>query len=109
MPPAATPPGRWLRVASIRDLDRSGRLRVQREDLDILIATVGGVTYACDNTCAHQHFARLHCGMLNGCLLTCPMHGWTFDLRTGISATGEGRIATYPVSLRGDDILIALE
>ena len=99
---------RWLRVASMRDLAPGGRLRVQREGMDLFVVMCEGVVYACDNTCAHQHFALLHSGMLRGCLVTCPMHGWTYDVRTGLSETGEGRIATYPVSVRGDDVFIAV-
>jgi nitrite reductase/ring-hydroxylating ferredoxin subunit len=40
-------------------------------------------------------------------MVTCPRHGWTFNLRTGLSTTGEGRIATHPVTVRGDDVLVA--
>ena len=107
MVPTPAPDG-WLRVAAVRDLGPGTRLRVVRGDLDLVLVRCDGEFYACDNTCAHQHFAELHNGTLSGCLLTCPMHGWTFDVRTGISTTGEGRIATYRVAVRGEDIYVAV-
>ena len=109
MPPSgsASPDrGGWLRVGSMRELSRGGRVRVRSGAMDVILVKCDDAVYACDNTCAHQHVAMLHSGTLRGCLVTCPMHGWTFDVRTGLSTTGEGRIATYPVLVRGDGIFI---
>lgn len=96
----------WVRVGSMHDLSRDGRVRVQSGGKDVILVMCDRQVYACDNTCAHQHYAMLHSGTLSGCLVTCPMHGWTFDVRTGRSTTGEGRIATYAVRVRGDDVFI---
>ena len=102
------PGGPWQRVASMRDL-RSGRpVRVRPDGRDILLVMVGGDVHACGNTCAHQHFSVLHSGQFRGHAVTCPMHGWTFDVRTGLSESGEGRIPTYRVSVRGDDVYLRL-
>lgn len=101
-------PDRWTRVAPVRALAGGAPLRVQREGMDIFLVMVDGAVHACDNTCAHQHFAELHSGVFDGCLVTCPRHGWTYDVRTGLSTTGEGRIRSYRVSIRGDDIYINL-
>ncbi len=96
----------WVRVGSMRELAREGRARVRAGGTDVLLVRCEDVVYACDNTCAHQHFSMLHSGTIRGCLITCPMHGWTYDVRTGLSTTGEGRIATHPVRVSGDDIFI---
>lgn len=103
-----TAPGHWHRVASLRELAGGKRLRVRPDGRDILLVMAGGAVCACDNTCAHQHFSVLHSGQFRDCTVTCPMHGWTYDLRTGVSSTGEGRIAVYPVSVRGDDVFVSL-
>ena len=38
--------------------------------------------YAIDDTCTHQD-ASLSEGWLEGCQVECPLHGASFDLRTG--------------------------
>ena len=107
MTPQGTVPDPWMRVASLADLRSRGRVRVEVDGRDVLLVHTGGQVYACGNVCAHQHFPMLHAGTLEGHRVTCPMHGWTFDVRTGASAAGEGRIPVYPVLVRGDDVLIA--
>jgi nitrite reductase/ring-hydroxylating ferredoxin subunit len=44
--------------------------------------------------------------MLNGGEITCPMHGWTFDLASGKATIGGGRLKRYAVKVVGNDILI---
>lgn len=98
----------WTRIASLAELAARGRMRVEAGGLDILIVRAPDGVYACGNVCAHQHFAMLHAGAICGHDVSCPMHGWTYDVRTGLCRGGEGRVPVYPVTLRGDDILIAL-
>ena len=73
---------------------------------DIALFKRNGEYFAVNNVCAHQHFSMLHQGMLEECTITCPMHGWTYDLRTGKATTGQGRVATYNVRVQGQDVLI---
>lgn len=98
----------WVRVASAADLAARGRLRVAADGHDILLVRAGGAIHACGNVCAHQHFAMLHAGTIDGCAVTCPMHGWSYDVRTGAALTGEGRIPVYPVSVEGDDVSVGV-
>ena len=48
----------------------------------ILIANVGGVFYATDDTCTHED-ASLSSGSVKGEFVKCPLHGSRFSLRTG--------------------------
>ena len=75
---------------------------------DIAIFNVEGKIYALKNVCPHQHFSLLHEGEICDGAVTCPMHGWTFDLATGASRTGQGKATTYPVRIKGNDILVEL-
>jgi nitrite reductase/ring-hydroxylating ferredoxin subunit len=46
-------------------------------------------------------------GVFEEGIVTCPWHGWQFDVRTGESVYDPGRrITTYPVSVVGDEILV---
>jgi nitrite reductase/ring-hydroxylating ferredoxin subunit len=98
--------GEWTRIASFAELTARGRLKVGVDGDDILLVRAPDGVYACGNVCAHQHFSMLHAGSVRGHDVTCPMHGWTYDVRTGLCRGGEGRIPVYAVMVRGDDILL---
>lgn len=74
--------------------------------VDIALFSVDGVYHAVQNDCPHQHFSALHDGILNGTEITCPMHGWTFDLASGNATIGGGKLRRYAVKVVGNDILI---
>ncbi|GAA2839736.1 bifunctional 3-phenylpropionate/cinnamic acid dioxygenase ferredoxin subunit [Crossiella cryophila] len=51
-------------------------------DVPVAVFNVDGEFYAIDDTCTHQD-ASLSEGYLEGCLVECPLHAASFDLRTG--------------------------
>ena len=72
----------------------------------ILLYDVSGVLHATSATCAHLG-GPLDMGVFEEGIVTCPWHGWQFDVRTGESVYDPGRrITTYPVSVVGDEILV---
>ena len=73
----------------------------------VVLARVGEQVYACAGTCPHRG-GPLGEGKLTGARLTCPWHGWIFDVRTGaclLPARGSA-VATYPVRVEGDEIWV---
>ena len=45
--------------------------------------------------------------IVHGNKVTCPLHNWVFSLETGEAQGADtGRIATYPVRIEGERILI---
>lgn len=100
---------KFIRVASVEEIpSRRGKL-VQVDGEDIALFKVSDRVYALNNVCAHQHFSALHEGTLTGLCVSCPMHGWTYSLETGIAATGEGRVKTYPVKVEGGLVFLGRE
>ena len=49
---------------------------------EIVIANVDGRYYALDGLCDHAGYP-LAAGQLVGCQLTCPLHGWVYDVTDG--------------------------
>ncbi|HUN64575.1 MAG TPA: Rieske 2Fe-2S domain-containing protein [Bacteroidota bacterium] len=92
---------RQITICPLERFPNGGLGRFDPDGKDLVVARCGDQFYAADNSCAHQHVARLHEGRLEGCILECPMHGWRFDLRTGRSPSGEGRLQIYPVRIVG--------
>ena len=74
----------------------------------VAIANVDGSLHAIDGLCPHQG-GPLGTGTLCGSTLTCPWHGWQFDVTTGrhrMSATV--RQATHEVRERSGTIEVRL-
>ena len=96
----------FVKVARTTDFTTRKSMRVTIGNVDVALFAVDGVYHAVQNDCPHQHFSALHDGILNGGEITCPMHGWTFDLASGKATIGGGRLKRYAVKVDGNDILV---
>jgi nitrite reductase (NADH) small subunit len=74
--------GQLHTVARLEDAP-PGTLRVvQAGDRQIALYNADGTFYATQNDCLHLA-GPLGEGELDGCIVTCPWHGWQYDVRTG--------------------------
>ena len=72
---------------------------------------VDGTVRAVQNTCLHVGNPIDDGTVKDGCV-TCPWHGWRYDLRSGEHLTVFGRrpgLRTYEVRVVGDDIMVDIE
>jgi len=86
-----------------------GLRRVEVNGTPVVLARVGERVYACAETCSHRG-GPLSEGKLAGTRLTCPWHGWLYDVRTGqclLPARGTA-IAAYPVRIEGGDVWVEM-
>jgi len=75
---------------------------------EIALFNVGGVFHAIDNTCLHRG-GPLGEGELDGTTVTCPWHGWQYNVTTGACLTkSDLQVGCYQVKVEGGDIKIAL-
>ena len=79
---ATTGPSRWVRTVADADLPDGGTIGVEVEGRKVLLHRAGGQLYALDDLCSHAG-ALLSRGQVDGCVVTCPLHGSRFDLRDG--------------------------
>jgi 3-phenylpropionate/trans-cinnamate dioxygenase ferredoxin subunit len=72
-----------VRLGDLRDLGE-GELRAFADvgAVGIAVCRVDGRLHAVDDRCSHAE-ATLHDGSLHGAVLTCPLHGASFDVRDG--------------------------
>ena len=69
-------------VLALKEVAR-GRMRSCRlGDRELVVCHTRDGVFAVDNHCTHA-FARMSEGYLKGTTLSCPLHGATFDVRTG--------------------------
>lgn len=101
-----TLPEGFVRVAHIGEIPDRRSKKITLNGREIALWHVGDRYYAVGNVCPHQHFSSLHQGSLEGLFLTCPMHGWTYSLETGMATVGNGRVPTYRVKIQGDEVLV---
>ena len=100
---------RDVRVARFADLPAGGFLRVEVDGTGMVLARVGDGVHALSDECAHQG-GPLGEGRLSGSKITCPWHGWMFDVRTGQCVfPGRGAsVPSYPVRLEAGEVLVEL-
>jgi 3-phenylpropionate/trans-cinnamate dioxygenase ferredoxin component len=96
-----------VRAASLAEVPTGCGKLTEVNGTRVVLARVGERVYACADTCSHRG-GPLSEGKLSGARLTCPWHGWMYDVRSGqclLPARGSA-IATYPVRIEGDEIWI---
>ena len=77
-------------------------------DKVVCVANVNGSISAMDNVCLHRG-GPLGQGLIEGDKIICPWHGWQFNAQTGEAAHNPAaKVATYPVKVEGDDVLIEM-
>jgi nitrite reductase/ring-hydroxylating ferredoxin subunit len=78
---------------------------VSAGDRQYVLVNVDGVLYALDNNCPHNG-GPLARGALRGTQLTCPWHGWTWDVTSGRNCWPgtDWRAMRVPVHIVGEAI-----
>lgn len=72
----------WIPVAAASECPPGTSIERVVGDRMVAIANVDGAYHAIDGLCPHQG-GPLGTGVLCGTTLTCPWHGWQFDVTTG--------------------------
>jgi nitrite reductase (NADH) small subunit len=74
----------------------------------IAVSNVDGTFYASTNTCPHAG-GPMGEGELEGSVLTCPYHGWAFDLADGTCETNpDVKLQLYDVQVVGDAVCVRI-
>jgi nitrite reductase (NADH) small subunit len=99
----------FVKMATLDELPPGGSKEVEYGGRIYALFNVGGVISAIDGLCPHQG-GPLADGPLDGTLVTCPWHGWQFDVRTG-KTTLNNRLTqpVFAVKVEGQDVLVAVD
>ena len=95
------------RVAALDEVTPGQPKLVEAHGVRVVLSRAGDRVYACGGICT-QRGGPLSEGKLSGTRLTCPWHGWMFDVRTGqcaFPARGTA-IASYTVRVDGNDVFV---
>ena len=99
---------RFVKLATLEELPAGSAKEVEFEGRVYAIYNVEGEISAIDGICPHQG-GPLADGTVEGTTVTCPWHGWQFDIRTGKTPLGSRiKQAVYEVKVEGQDVLVAV-
>ena len=99
-----------MRACSLSELPEEGAIRVVLDGVPICVARSQGEVFAINDVCSHADVSLSEGDVEDG-HVECWLHGSRFDLRTGapIGLPATKPVATYPVTVEGDSVLIKLE
>jgi nitrite reductase/ring-hydroxylating ferredoxin subunit len=98
----------FVKMATLDELPPGSAKEVEYEGRIYAIFNVAGTISAIDGICPHQG-GPLAEGPVEGTLVTCPWHGWQFDVCSGTMPSGSRiKQAVYEVKLDGSDVLVAV-
>lgn len=100
------------RVASLTEIPPGTVRAVQLGEEEIVLCNAGGTLYAVNDICTHGQ-ANLHEGELyeDTVEIECPLHGATFDLRTGrpTCLPAVVPLKTYTVAVEDGEVYLTVE
>lgn len=104
-PAPSTTAGRVLLAAS--ELADGEVMELMIDGEPVALCRVGDSFHAVDGTCPHAG-GPLGEGQLDGTELTCPYHGWSFDVRTG-ACLMDDELEVRPLPIRVVDGQVVLD
>jgi nitrite reductase (NADH) small subunit len=97
-----------VKVARTADVPRGQGRMFEVNGRQIALFNCEGTFYAIDNRCEHQG-GPLAEGDLDGQIVTCPWHGWTYDVATGQSPDdADTCVERFEVRVEGEDVLVGV-
>ncbi|HEX3871106.1 MAG TPA: Rieske 2Fe-2S domain-containing protein [Pirellulales bacterium] len=100
---------RWIEIAAAADCPPGSALELVAEETMVALFNVDGEFYALDGVCPHQG-GPLGKGCLTGAIITCPWHGWQFDVRSGEHQLNKRlQQPTLPVRVVGEAVFVDLD
>jgi nitrite reductase/ring-hydroxylating ferredoxin subunit len=93
-------------VAKISEIPEGDCKSIKVDGEAIALFNVGGKFYATEDTCKHRG-GSLGEGTLDETIVTCPLHGWTYDVTNGdCEMNAKVKLDTYTVTVEGETIII---
>jgi len=93
----------FVNVCSASEIFEKKGIKIQfddDDDMQVAIIKFNGNLYCVDNICPHRHAEEIYNGILSEGNVTCPLHGWTYSLKSGENTNpkqGLKKLCTYDV------------
>ena len=98
----------FVTVARVGDIPPGNGAQVTVKDRWVGLFNLNGEYHALDNVCLHRG-GPLSDGIITGCTVTCPWHGWQYDLTSGTLVQDPTVAVTrHETRIVGDEIQVRL-
>ena len=99
----------WIRIGSLEECPPGEAREYVARDRIVAVYNVDGTLHALDGVCPHQG-GPLGKGVLEGEIVTCPWHGWQFNVCTGQHQLADSLThPTIAVRVDEDEIFVRLD
>jgi len=99
----------WITVAKTSDVPPGASHEAVAGDRIVALFNVDGEFHALDGVCPHQG-GPLGKGNLQGCIVTCPWHGWQFDVTNGEFQLRKSLVQPkLPLRVVGDEVQVEID
>jgi len=100
---------KWVKVCELSEIAEGRGKEILLNGRPVALFRLGDEVYALDDRCPHRE-GQLSAGSVVDGDAVCPLHGWNFDLKTGISPYNpHDRVASFPVRVEGEAVLLDAE
>ena len=101
----------WTPACDAADLADGEKRCLSIDDTPVVISRVGDAVYALHNECPHAGLP-LGDGDLTGLVLTCPYHGYAYNVKSGKNIDWpdeEPPATTYPTKVEDGRVYVLIE
>ena len=97
----------FIKVAEKAEIEPGTGKTLDVAGTPVALFNVDGDYFAIHNTCLHRQ-GPLGEGQLSGNVVTCPLHGWQYDVRTGQAVQNPSIcVAKYEVKVEGENVFVS--
>ena len=99
----------FVKVCSKNEIEDGKGKVVDVNGKEVAVLNHGGEFFAIENECAHMQ-GPLGEGTCENGKVTCPLHMWEYDLKSGQCNADENvKLNTFEVKVEGEDVLVNSE
>ncbi|HLC86204.1 MAG TPA: nitrite reductase small subunit NirD [Candidatus Nanoarchaeia archaeon] len=96
----------FVHVSNVNEIPKNSSKIVNVNNKSLALFNIEGNFYVIENECRHRG-GPLGEGEIHEEEVTCPWHGWVYNLKTGNCLNNPGiKVQTYKVRVEGEKILI---
>jgi nitrite reductase/ring-hydroxylating ferredoxin subunit len=97
-----------IKIAELSELAPGRSRQVKLLGKSYAVFNIDGSLYAVEGSCKHMK-AALAAGRLEDSIVTCPMHGWQYDVKTGECLTESwAKLRTFDLKVEQNTVYILL-
>ncbi|MBI2109575.1 Rieske 2Fe-2S domain-containing protein [Candidatus Woesearchaeota archaeon] len=98
--------GKLVKICKRNEISTGSNKLVNIDGKMIAVWNVNNEFYAVNAVCPHRG-GPLEQGSLNQNVVSCPWHGWQFDVETGTSPVfPQAKIEIFKVKIEGEEIFV---